>query len=112
MTMDTLREAEETITEATKALDYTLKEQFSILENVTIYSSHNILIASANFTLDLYDYRDFKHDMVKFNCSTNSTRIPTEAEAVAHVRGLQDEKEFFMEAVEYLISIMGVEYAV
>ena len=112
MTLTTLRNAEEIEREATKALDYNLKEQFSILESVTIYSSHNILIASANFTLDLYDYRDFKHDMVKFNCSTNSTRIPTEAEAVAHVRGLQDEKEFFMEAVNYLTELMEVNHAV
>jgi len=84
-------------------------DKHPILDSITVYSPTNISVASINFSLDIYEYREYTPADLSMKCKINNSTIPTEEEAIKHVNDLRREKKQFWDAGQAVHKMMQEE---
>lgn len=91
-----------------------IEKKYPSLTDITIYGHRNIQISSEHFSIDMYadntprdrtreDYTPtYTEDKIRMNCKMTMEEIPTEAQAVAQVKAMHQERKHFIKAMEWV----------
>lgn len=97
--MKQIRIADERADTAREKLKAQLLKKYPTLTDVRIYNHRNIFIESDNFSLDMYASRTYNDQSPKLNCKMDMNEIPSEEEAIQHIRQMKREKKAFIRAM-------------
>ena len=101
-----LRQLDDTRLELQIRIEAAIKEAHPLINRLTIYSSINISIESDHFSADLYSYSD-PIESIRTNCKLTHEALPTEEEALLQIRAMRDERDLFILAVNYVMSLFS-----
>jgi len=108
-TMTTLTNLETARQTETNLVKESIKAEYPVITDVNIYNPRNIFIQSAHFSADIYSHSIDINDLIRMNCSTSHTAIPTEEEAVQAVRDMTAERDLFILVVQDIMSALKVD---